>query len=278
MRAAFEAADLVVLVGFDIIEFEPQFWNIGAAKKVVHIGAVPCDAVNMFAPDLQAIGDIGTSLSSLSGPPSAGTAWTSDLKAQLVEMLAAVPEQDGAVKPQAIIKAIRDSLGREDIAVSDVGAHLIWMAQRYPAYKENALLMSNGLIPMGVGLPWAIAAKLTHPDRKVVASVGDGSFAMTGIELETAKRLGTPFVTIVWKDSSYELIRIRQEKGFRRSTGVSFGHVDSVKFSESLGAEGHKASSMAELKEILSRCLKDDSLAVIEVPVDVSENRSLVVG
>jgi acetolactate synthase-1/2/3 large subunit len=149
------------------------------------------------------------------------------------------------------------------------------MAQRYPVYKENTLLRSNGLFPMGVGVPWAIAAKLTHPERKVVASVGDGSFAMTGMELMTAKELGTPFVTVVWNDQSLDLIRIKQVKGFGRSIGTSFSNPDLVKYAESLGIEGHWVSSEAELQETLGECLRNDELAVIDVTVDSKENAGL---
>lgn len=279
VRSAFEEADLVILVGFDMIEFEPQYWRIGREKKVVYIGASPCDVVPGPPPDVQIVGSVRKVLTTLCSDPERRPRWFDGVRSSLHERLAALPpEGDGAVKPQHIVRAIRDSLGREDIAVSDVGAHLIWMAQRYPVYKENTMLLSNGLIPMGVGVPWAIAAKLTYPDRKVVASIGDGSFAMTGMELETAKRLGTPFVTVVWNDSRFDLIRIRQERAFGRSTGVDFQNPDLVRFAESLGVEGHRVTSAAELQETLDRCLRDDALALIDVAVDAAENSKLSVG
>jgi len=279
VRRAFEEADLVLLVGFDAMEFESQYWNIGAAKKIVYIGGAPCDVVPGPPPDVQIVGSVRKVLTTLCSDPERRPRWFDGIRSGLHEHLTTLPpEGDGAVKPQHIIKAIRDSLGRGDIAVSDVGAHLVWMAQRYPVYKDGTMLLSNGLIPMGVGVPWAIAAKLTRPERKVVASVGDGSFAMTGMELETAKRLGTPFVTVVWNDSRYDLIRIRQEKAFGRSNGVEFENPDLVKFAESLGIEGYRASSATELRETLARCLRDDALALIDVTVDTSESSRLTVG
>jgi acetolactate synthase-1/2/3 large subunit len=277
MRAAFEAADLVILIGFDLMEFEPQYWNFGTPKKVAYIAAAPCDRAPGFRPDLEVIGDIGRSLRALDGGRGEET-WTSDLKRRLEDLLATVPEQSNGVKPQAIVRAIRNALGRDDIAVSDVGAHLLWMAQRYPVYRENTLLMSNGLIPMGVGVPWAIAAKLTHPERKVVASVGDGSFAMTGMELETAKRLGTPFVTVVWNDSELALIRIKQQQAFGRDHGIAFSNPDIVMYAESLGATGYRVASNEELEVTLGRCLKGDELAVIDVQVDGRESNNLLPG
>jgi acetolactate synthase-1/2/3 large subunit len=275
MRAAFEAADLVILIGFDLMEFEPQYWNIGAVKKIVYIATAPCDSVPGFAPDVQIVGNLGRSLRALGQADGRRSNWAAELRADLVDKLNEVPEESKGVKPQAIVRAIRSALGREDIAVSDVGAHLIWMAQRYPVYHENTLLMSNGLIPMGVGIPWAIAAKLAHPDRKVVASVGDGSFLMSSMELETAKRLGTPFVTVVWNDSELGLIRIKQEKAFGRSHGIEFANPDLIKYAESLGASGYRASSICELEKILARSIRDDELAVIDVIVDREETARL---
>jgi acetolactate synthase-1/2/3 large subunit len=278
VRAAFEEADLIIMVGFDLIEFEPRYWMVGREKKVAYIGAVPCDLVPGFQPNVEVVGDLRRLLSELSDRPSRKADWASGIRRQLHDSLAALPAEGRGVKPQHIIRAIRDCLGRKDIAVSDVGAHLIWMAQRYPVYEPHTMLVSNGLIPMGVGVPWAIAAKLVHPERKVVASVGDGSFAMTCMELETAKRLGTPFVCLVWSDASYELIRIRQEKAFGRSRGTSFGPLDVVKFAHSFGANGYRASSVLELKELMSQSLKDDSLTLIEVEVDTVENAQLLFG
>jgi acetolactate synthase I/II/III large subunit len=275
MRAAFEAADLVILVGFDLIEFEPQYWNYGTPKRIAYIGAVACETAPGFIPDLQVLGSVRKILTALSSDPDPRKSWTTEMKEKLVTMLSEAPLEDGGVKPQNIIRAIRNTLGREDIAISDVGAHLIWMAQRYPVYKENTMLLSNGLIPMGVGIPWAIAAKLTFPERKVVASVGDGSFLMTSMELETAKRLGTPFVTIVWNDSEYGLISLKQERAFQRTIGTEFTNPDLVKYAESMGARGYRVSSTEELEETIARCLKDDELAVIDVPVDYRENAKL---
>lgn len=275
MRSAFEASDLILLVGFDLMEFEPMYWNFGTPKRIIYLGEVPADEVPGFSPDLQLVGDLEGSLRSLAIGQVMAPRWTSDLQQRLRDTINTVPRQGKGVKPQAIVRAVRDSLGRDDIAISDVGAHLLWMAQRYPVFKENTLLMSNGLIPMGVGVPWAIAAKLEHPERKVVASVGDGSLAMSGMELETAKRLGTAFVTVLWDDGGLDLIRIKQEKAFGRTIGTEFGDTDWARLAESLGAVGMVARTSDELSEMLSTCLRDDVLAVIDVKVDAQENDRL---
>src|SRR4030067_1985051 len=84
------------------------------------------------------------------------------------------PQKGFPMKPLRIIKDIRDALGREDILISDVGAHKIWIARFYPAYRENTVIISNGLASMGFAVPAAISAKLLFPGKQVVAAVGGG--------------------------------------------------------------------------------------------------------
>ncbi len=275
MRKAFEASDLVIAVGYDVMEFQPVFWNIGTRKNIVYLGAAPADAAPMFSPDLQAVGHLSSMLMQLTKTVVKKADWCADLRVQLHARMAELPGDTPPVKPQLAVKAVREALGRKDIAVSDVGAHLLWMEKLYPTYHENTLIASNGLISMGIGVPGAIAAKLTYPDRKVVAVCGDGGFMMTSSELETALRLNAPFVTVIFEDRGYGMIKVRQERNFGRSIGVDFSNPDFIKYAESFGAEGYKVESAAELKETLKRCLREDALAVIDVPIDYSENSRL---
>jgi acetolactate synthase-1/2/3 large subunit len=128
---------------------------------------------------------------------------------------------------------------------------------------------------MGLAVPGAIAAKLVHPERKVVAVCGDGGFMMTSCELETAMRLRTPFIAVVFNDSGYGLIAARQRNTYGREYGVKFGNPDLVKYAESFGAIGYRASSARELGELLANCLDEDVPCVIDVPVDYTENDRL---
>lgn len=275
MRAAFQEADLVMLVGYDLAEFQPVFWNIGREKRVAHLGPLPAETAPGYTPDLEVIGSISAIMHALSRPPRPRDNWAEGLRQRLHRMMGAISPEGDLVKPQQVVRSIRSQLGREDIAVCDVGAHLLWMMRLYPAYRENTLIASNGLIPMGFGVPAAIASSLCFPDRKVVAACGDGGFMMTSVELETAKRLGVGFVTVIFNDSGYGLIRARQEKGYGRTIGVELGNPDFVRYAESFGAAGFRVESAQELDEVMRRCLKEDILAVIDVPVDRAENARL---
>jgi len=252
------------------------FWNIGDPKRIVVIDSEPVPSVPNFEPEVQLIGSIRSILTRLSGKAPQRENWATSHRVKLEECIEGCPQDGLPVKPQLIVKAIREALEREDIATVDVGAHLIWMARLYPVYRENTLLMSNGLIPMGIGVPAAIGAKLAHPERKVVSVCGDGGFMMTAAELETAQRLGTHFVTVIFNDAGLGLIKYKHQKAYGRDYGCDFGDPDFVEFADSFGAKGYRVASAQELKEVLVESLRDDELAVIDVPVDYSQNRDLL--
>ncbi|MEA2675730.1 MAG: acetolactate synthase large subunit, partial [Chloroflexota bacterium] len=196
-----------------------------------------------------------------------------DLRTELLSDLAVCTNDAGyPIKPQRAIYELRRALGPEDIVVSDVGAHKIWVARLYQAYEPNTVIISNGFASMGIGLPGAIAAKLVHPDRKVVALCGDGGFLMNAQELETAKRIGAGIVVVIWRDNGYGLIDWKQRNAFGRPYGVEFGNPDFVDFARSFGIPGFRADSADELYPTLMRALELPGPSVIDVPIDYAEN------
>jgi acetolactate synthase I/II/III large subunit len=176
------------------------------------------------------------------------------------------------VKPQKIVYDLRQVMEPEDIVISDVGAHKMWMARHYHCDRPNTCLISNGFAAMGIAIPGALAAKLVHPDKKVVAVTGDGGFMMNCQELETALRTKTPFVTLIFNDNGYGLIEWKQIDHFGHSSFIKFTNPDFVKFAESMGLKGYRVNSAAELIPTLKTALAQDVPAVIDCPVDYQEN------
>jgi acetolactate synthase-1/2/3 large subunit len=166
-------------------------------------------------------------------------------------------------------------LSPECIALCDVGAHKIWMARMYRAERPNTCIISNGFAAMGIAVPGAIAAKLAFPEKTVVAVAGDAGFMMNSQEIETALRIGTPIVILVWNDGGYGLIKWHQLRLFGRESHVDFGNPDFVKYAESFGAKGYRVGAADELVPILRQAIADDTVAVIDCPVDYSENMKL---
>jgi acetolactate synthase I/II/III large subunit len=181
-------------------------------------------------------------------------------------------DDDFPVKPQKIIYDLRQVLGEHDIAISDVGAHKMWMARHYHCARPNTCIISNGFAAMGIAIPGAIAAKLVHPTRNVVAVTGDGGFMMNCQELETALRIGTPFVTLIFNDGGYGLIEWKQQNQFGHSAFVKFGNPDFVKLAESMGLKGYRVETCQDLAPILREALAQNVPTVIDCPVDYREN------
>jgi acetolactate synthase-1/2/3 large subunit len=270
---AFKDSDLVIAVGFDAIEFQPRYWNFGS--EVVNVSACPPDMMERFEPKASAVGELPRTLDSLTRRVGRKENWAGDIKLAIEKELEAVPDDIDGIKPQRAVRAIRDSLGRKDIVVCDVGAHLLWMTNLYRTYAENTLIVSNGLISMGMGIPGAIGAKYVHPERNCVAVCGDGGAMMTIAELETAVRTGKDIVVVVFNDSSLGLIKAKQERRYGRTFGVEMRSPDMVKLAGSMGADGYRVSDEIELMEALSQALGGGT-ALIDVAIDGTENARLL--
>ena len=227
----FDRADLVICVGYDLVEYAPARWNPDGAKRIIHIDTQPAEIDAAYQPEVELTGDIDASLRLLlaevlplgiSGRDAEArhaakdTLVNADLRTALLrDLMAAEGDQGYPIKPQRALLELRRALGPADIVVSDVGAHKVWVARLYQAYEPNTVIISNGFAAMGISLPGAIAAKLVHPDRKVVALCGDGGFLMNSQELETAKRIGANVVVVVWRDDGYGLIDWKQRNEYR---------------------------------------------------------------
>jgi acetolactate synthase-1/2/3 large subunit len=284
----FDRADLVISVGYDLVEYSPSRWNPDGTKRIVHIDTQPAEVDAAYQPEVELIGDIGGTLERLRevvvpmgvGGRSASERHASreilvnaDLRTKLLEDLAVCTTDDGfPIKPQRAIHELRRALAPDDIVVSDVGAHKIWVARLYQAYEPNTVIISNGFAAMGIAVPGAIAAKLVHPDRKVVALCGDGGFLMNSQELETAKRIGAGIVVVIWRDDGYGLIDWKQRNAFGRPYAVEFGNPDLVRYAESFGIPAFRPESADELFGTLRRALDVDGPAVVDVPIDYAEN------
>jgi acetolactate synthase I/II/III large subunit len=174
-----------------------------------------------------------------------------------------------ALPPRALLE-IRQALGREDILVSDVGLHKLWIGRAFPTFEPNTVLIANGLAGMGFAVPAAIAAKLVHPSRKVVAVSGDGGFLMNCQELETAMRLKTAFVNVVWENRQYGSIVWKQENRFGRHFGTDFQNPDFVQLAESFGMPAWRAESIDDYRVRLREALDLDVPSLIALPIDYS--------
>jgi len=274
---AFERADVVICIGYDMVEYHPDMWNPDNDKKIVHIDALPAEVDGHYVVAVGVLGDISSSLRALAlkARPQKVMPFKVVRKAIIEDRAGFANDQGFPIKPQKIVWDLREVLGAEDIAISDVGAHKMWMARMYRAERPNTCIISNGFASMGIAVPGAIAAKLAYPERKVVAVTGDAGFMMNSQEIETAIRVGTPFVILIWNDSEYGLITWHQLRHFGRPSNITFKNPDFVKYAESFGAKGYRVDRAEDLVPTLKRALDDDTVAIVDCRVDYSENMKL---
>ena len=277
----FDRADLVITLGYNIVEFSPVHWNKNKEKKVLHIDVIQSEVDEYYNPDLEVIGDISGTLRTLGeklkSHPKNNPEYFFRLRKTIVADHEEKADDDSfPLKPQRIIYDIRKALADSDILISDVGMHKIWAARIYKTYEPNTCLIDNGLCSMGVALPGAVAAKLVHPERKIVVVTGDGGFMMNSQEIETAMRLRLNFVVVIFNDSKYGMIEWKQQIHREKNYGVDFTNPDFVKYAESFGAKGYRVKKAEDFSKMLEDALKQKTVAIIDVPVDYSENFELV--
>lgn len=271
-------SDLVIAVGYDIVEFSPSKWNRTQNHKIIHLDVRPAHIHSLYQPQVQVVGDISDSLEKIAVRchRESEPELFFRLKELMLEDYNAAESDDGfPIKPQRVLHDIRQVLGREDILISDVGAHKMWIGRQYNCYHPNTCIISNGFASMGISVPGAIAAKLIYPEKKVLAVSGDGGFMMNCQEMETALRIGVPIVVMIFNDSGYGLIRWKQEDHFGSSCFTDFTNPDFVKFAESMGAKGYRIQNAAEIIPVLEDAFAQNVPCIIDCPIDYSENTRL---
>jgi len=277
VACGFDRADVIICIGYDMVEYHPHLWHKGKDKKIIHIDLNPAEVDEHYILECGVIGDISGALEDLCGrvtPREKGL--SSNLRETIVNELSEHKDNDSfPMKPQRIIWDLRQALDDEDIVVSDVGAHKMWMARMYQAERPNTCIISNGFASMGIGVPGSIAAKLASPNQTALTVTGDAGFMMNSQEIETALRMNIPIIILIWTDSEYGLIKWHQLRRFGRDTQISFTNPDFVKYAESFGAKGYKINSADELIPTIKQAKKDNTVVIIDCPVDYSENMKL---
>ncbi len=280
LHCAIDRADLILNVGHDVIEKPPFFMEEGG-KKVIHLNFFPAQIDDVYFPQLNVVGDISESVNSLAELIKPASTWDfSYFKRVQTEVESHLSKYSNDERfptlPQRLVHVLREQLNDEDVITLDNGVYKIWFARNYPCHQPNTLLLDNALATMGAGLPSAMATKMIQPDRRVVSVCGDGGFMMNSQEIETAVRLNLDITVIILNDSSYGMIKWKQEGMGMDNFGLDYQNPDFVKYAESYGARGHRPESDNEFQEILSHCLNSGHVDIIDLRVDYSLNHSIL--
>ncbi len=283
---AMDRVDLVITVGYDLVEYSPSFWNAGMDKQVVHIDFLPAEIDAHYTVSVDVAGDIADALWQINMELERDHAarlplhdiddWRPLRDAILDDFALDRDDEAFPMKPQRILWDVREALGPDDYLLSDVGAHKMWISRYYQCLQPNTCLISNGFCSMGFALPGAIGAKLAQPQRRVLAICGDAGFMMNVQDLETAVRLGINVVYMVWEDGEYGLIKWKQQNQFDgRHSKLDFGNPDWELLARAFGMWGRRLTGPGQLVPALEEAFRQPGPALIAVPVDYAENMKL---
>jgi acetolactate synthase-1/2/3 large subunit len=280
---AIDEADLVITLGFDMVEYHPKLWNPDRNKSIIHADFLPAEIDEYYHPQLELVGDLTQTLRMLNqrldahGVPDYDLTQQAETRRLMQNELAQHADDDtsGSIRPQKMLWDVRRVMAADDILLSDVGAHKMWIARHYHCHQPNTCLIPNGFCAMGFALPGAIAASLVAPHRRILGICGDAGFLMNVQEMETAKRLQSNLVMLIWEDNAYGLIAWKQESQFGRHTDLSFNNPDWMQLASAFGWHGHRVERSSEFAHTLESAFSEQGPSLIVVPVDYRENMAL---
>jgi acetolactate synthase-1/2/3 large subunit len=279
---AIDRADLIIAIGHDTVEKPPFLMGKAAGgRKVIYVGYVSANVEEVFHPDAELIGDIGTSVAALADRLDGrlvSDAGMLDLRSAILAHINERADDDRfPVIPQRLVRDVRAVMPEDGIVCLDNGMYKIWFARNYRTHVANTLLLDNALATMGAGLPSAMTAKLLNPDKRVMAVCGDGGFMMNSQELETAVRLKLDLVVLIIEDLAYGMIRWKQAVDRFADFGMTFNNPDFVLYAQSYGATGHRIAALADLVPTLEAAFTAGGVHLVVVPIDYSENTRVLV-
>ncbi len=280
---AIDAADLVITIGFDMVEYHPRSWNPNSDKPIIHIDFIPAEIDSHYHPQIELIGDVAYSLAAIVEQFSSNPAPEFKIQQQVStreDMASELNEYNdddavGLLKPQKVLHDVQQVYGENGLLLSDVGAHKMWIARHYHCQTPNGCLIPNGFCSMGFALPGAIAAALIDPDRKIMGIAGDAGFLMNVQEMETARRFDCNLTMMVWEDKEYGLIAWKQWAHFGRHTELSFGNPDWGLLAQSFDWDYQFVDDSSQLLAAVEQAADHRGPSLIVVPIDYEENQKL---
>ena len=283
VACALDASDLIITIGYDMVEYHPKLWNPAGDKKIIHIDFLPTEIDKYYHPEVEVVGDLAHALWMLNQRVEKHGSFDFDFNQQkatrrdMADDFAehAQDQTEGLIRPQKVLWDVHQAMGPSDILLSDVGAHKMWIARYYQCHEPNTCLIPNGFCSMGFALPGAIAASMVNPDKRILAISGDAGFMMNIQEMETARRFNCNMVAMVWEDHAYGLIAWKQTNEFGKHTDLAFGNPDWMQLAKSFGWNGHYVSNSVDLENSLETALSEPGPSLVVVPIDYRENMIL---
>jgi acetolactate synthase I/II/III large subunit len=277
-----EAADVIITIGYNPVEYDPSFWNHKRAAKIIHIDATRADVDNFYFPAVEVLGDIAASLSRLEVlvravvlTPDVERFFTTLASKRAMRVKDANDHNENPIHPLRIVAELQKWLADDVTLCVDMGSFHLWIAHFLHSFQARQVLITNGQQTLGVALPWGIASCLVRPHEKTLSISGDGGFLFSAMELETAVRLKLNLVHMIWIDGTYDMVAVQEQAKYKRTSGVQFGPVDVVKYAEAFGASGYMIKSADEIGHVVRKAFEVAGPVLIGINVDYRDNHLL---
>ena len=287
IMGALDGADLVISVGYDLVEYSPSAWNkTPKNKKIIHIDFWPAEIDEDYPVACEVVSDVADALWQINEEinsrygdklPFFNIKSRQPLRKRILDDFAMEKNSRACpMKPQKVLWEVRKAMGPGDILLSDVGAHKMWISRYYQCDEPNTCLISNGFCTMGFAMPGSIGAKIAHPEKKVLSISGDAGFMMNVQDIETAARLNLNVVMMVWMDGEYGLIKWKQQNQFNgKHSELAFNNPDFKMLAKAFGIWGKVIGKADELPGALKTAFRQKGPALIALPIDYRENRKM---
>ena len=277
LLAKMKEADLIVAIGSRLGDAVTQGYTLldmAGATPIIQILPDGAEIGRVFRPALGIVSDLNAfaiaaaALDPIEKP--AWTDWTKDLRS-LREAQRAVPNYEGKLNLGTAMRELETMLAPDAIVTTDAGNFAGW-ATRFLNFGENQRYIGPTNGAMGYAVPAAIGAKITFPDRMVVAMVGDGGFMMTGQEIATAFHHGVAPIVLVFNNQMYGTIRMHQERHHPyRVSGTALTNPDFAKYIEAFGGHGEVVSETAAFAPAFRRAVASGKPALIELRINPNQ-------
>jgi acetolactate synthase I/II/III large subunit len=276
------AADVIITVGYDPVEYDPSIWNHSRSARIIHVDSTPADVDNYYSPAVEVLGDVAASLAGLTSlvNPVRLAPDVERLLSKLALNRAQRIEEanrytENPIHPLRIVAELQTWLADDVTLCLDMGSFHLWIAHFLFSFRARQILITNGQQTLGVALPWGIASCLVRPNEKTLSISGDGGFLFSGMELETAVRLKLNLVHMIWINGTYDMVAVQEQPKYKRTSGIEFGPVDVVKYAEAFGAVGFMIDAPDNIGPILRKAFEIPGPVLIGIRVDYRDNHKL---
>lgn len=281
--AVLAEADLMIALG-TTFDFMFEAAKIPENLRMIRVNIDPSDICAARTPEVGIVGDVGVVLRQLidGGKKLSHKEWVEQLQSGREAMAAFLePLQTSdqtPIHPLRLVNEVSKFVDKETVVVVDGGDMAIWGNLGLPAVGPGQFLslVSSIFGCIGMGTPYAIAAKLAHPDKKVICTTGDGSFGLTIMEFDTAIRHKIPFVSVIGNDSCWGMIH----RPFNKEKGQTFGcELEPRRYDkivEAMGGHGEFVEDPADLAPAIERAIDSGVPACVNVVTDPEIGPSLL--